>query len=166
MAPLPEIYDTCDVLYADIPWPAGYQVFNDRAGVEGAPDYELFMLAVSSNILRFIERGRAVVIVAGKQAQKLLPSGALAFETKLNGAAAVAYTWGMNRDVMKRCLRVKTSEGVLEQLARHYTRVGDFCCGYGRAGRIFLGAGGTFVMSDLNAGCIGYIAEHAHEWRS
>ncbi len=54
---------------------------------------------------------------------------------------------------------------MLFHLAERYNRVGDFTCGYGRVGRIFSGAGKTWVMSDYNPTCIGYIGMNASGWR-
>lgn len=53
---------------------------------------------------------------------------------------------------------------LLGYLAARFDRVGDFCAGYGWAPRAFTRAGGSFVASDINPQCIGYIAEHAAEW--
>ncbi len=68
--PLPKAYSECDLLYADLPWRAGFHEFNLRAGVADDRRYGEFMDAVSDLI-----RGdsRPVVLVTGRHAAKLLP---------------------------------------------------------------------------------------------
>lgn len=53
---------------------------------------------------------------------------------------------------------------VLALLARKYKKVGDWCCGYGYSGRVFLSQGREAVLSDYNAKCIGYIANNYQTW--
>ncbi len=56
------------------------------------------------------------------------------------------------------------TDQLLDYLAARFDRVGDFCAGYGWVPRAFARAGKTFVASDVNPLCIGYIAAHAEEW--
>jgi hypothetical protein len=155
--PLPEVYDRCDVFYTDLPWRDGYAKFNERAGINDAPGYREFLAAVS----RHVEALTApVVLVTGKHAAPHLPPGRWEHPVKLNGGDAVAYGWRLPYPPVA----TETTRNILAWLARDYGCVGDFCCGYGRAGRVFTEAGRQFVMSDINARCIGYIAEHETDW--
>jgi hypothetical protein len=152
---LPAEMQTADVWYADLPWQQGWHKFAAFAGVDQRTRYQDAMRAVGSAARA---AGVPVVMVTGKHAVDLLQPLATA-SVVLNGGDAVACLWRLEPWRRKR----DTVE-VLESLAAQHRRVGDFCCGYGRAGRIFAARGRQFVLSDLNAECIGYIAAHAAQW--
>jgi hypothetical protein len=156
---LPEEMNDCDVLYADLPWRDGFGRFNRRAGVRDDRTYPALMRAVSEALNA---SSAAAVMVTGKHAKRLLPPADAEVPVTLNGGPSVAYVYrmealpmpGPNREYLP-------ARDLLAFLADRYDRVGDFCCGYGRSGRTFIGAGKTAVLSDLNPMCIGMIAS---EW--
>jgi hypothetical protein len=158
---LPSEYRTCDVLYADLPWQAGFAAYNKRAGVDDGRTYRDLMTKVSGMVLR---ETRPVVLVTGTHALKHLPKPAQQAPVRMPVASrqpALALIYGMELDPAWAGVA-----GLVDHLARRFGRVGDFCCGYGWSARAFARRGKTFVVSDYNPECIGYIAAHAAEWEA
>lgn len=152
---LPTEYADCDVLYSDLPWQAGMDEFNSRSGAQTT--YADFLRAVSVVVATsFVP----VVLVTGRHAIKRLPTARQNIRLDLNGTPAVALVYGDERFPT-----ANTATELLLNLADRFDRVGDFCCGYGRTLRLFQGSGKSWVGSDNNAKCIGYIAAHAPQWR-
>lgn len=158
--PLPAEYETCDVLYADLPWRSGYERYLARAGITTGPSWQVFMDHVAG-IIR--DWHKPAVLVTGAHARSHLPPAAQELPVRMPVASrqpAIAYVYGAGF--------VPAWDGtdeLLGYLAARFGRVGDFCAGYGWAARAFATAGGSFVASDANPRCIGYIAVHASEWR-
>ena len=146
--PLPEEYRVCDVFYTDLPWQAGFQAFEQRVGAQGR-SYREFMATVSC-----IVRGLGVccVLVTGRHALKHLPIPEAVMTSTLNGSPCLLVVYHAHFD-----RHFWTTIDLLHYLAEHFQCVGDFCCGYGRAGLIFTRHGKRFVMSDYNPRCISYI---------
>ena len=148
--PLPAEYDACDVMYADLPWRAGFIEFERRTGAQGR-SYADLMAAV----FRIVRAATCpVVLTCGKLAWSHLPLPRETIHTRLNGATCLALVY--NADFKPECA---DTIALLHWLAERYGCVGDFCCGYGRAGRIFSEHGKRYIMSDYNSECIGYIGE-------
>lgn len=159
-APLPAEFETCDVLVADLPWQKGFAEFNQRAGVTDGRSYREFMRAVST----IVETATApVYLITGRHALPTLPTPDALLPMMLNEDTAIAICYRPGDEAAG-------SYGVapefLHALAQRYQRAGDFCCGYGRTGRMFLRSRKQAVLSDFNPHCIGYIAEHASQWES
>lgn len=156
--PLPDTYQDCDVLYGDLPWQQGFSGYNDRAGVTDGRTYRTFLEAVAGIVT---SQPQPVVLITGRHALRYLPDPdqQLAITVPVLNQAALALTY---RIQLPTRLRITTE--ILAELAREFDRVGDFCCGYGRSSRAFARAGKTFVASDYNPECIGYIADHAPGW--
>lgn len=158
---LPEEYTSCDLLYADLPWRSGYARYQDRAGEHrSTTTWPWFMRNVTRQIR---EWHKPAVIVTGAHARSALPSASQELPVRMpvsgrQQATAYIYNAGFSPEW-------DGTEGLLAYLAARFGRVGDFCAGYGRAPRAFAETGGSFVASDINPLCVGYIAEHAHEWR-
>ena len=153
--PLPAAYGLCDVLYADLPWGEhGAAQFNKRAGV--SIPYRDLLTAVGA-IIR--AQPQPLVLVAGWRAAAHLPPPDKRLCVRLNGALSCALLYRV------RLPPARDAADLLHDLATRYHRVGDFCCGYGRSGRIFWEHGREFTMSDYNQECIGYIAAHAAAWQ-
>lgn len=151
-------FDRCDVLVADLPWQRGYEVFNQRAGVDDGRDYAGFMRCVSA----LVEAATVPTwLVTGAHAARFLPDADVQIPMMLNEDRAIAYGY---RPGMETAARNGEAREFLRTLAETYDCAGDFCAGYGRTGRIFLRAGKRAVLSDVNPQCIGYIAEHAPDW--
>lgn len=152
---LPGIYYGCDLLYSEIPWQSGWEVFLDRAGAPEFPPYGQFMQTIAG-IINTVQLPH--VVVTGHQAQRWLPYTEDALPMQLNGEPAVAYGYRLELPA------AIDTEKLLERLAVSFDRVGDYCCGYGRAGRIFAQHGKLYTMSDINRSCIGYIALNSPGW--
>lgn len=159
---LPPEFDQCDILYAEPPWQAGGHRFDERVGIHGRTNGQLW-----SRIVQIVYvSGKPAVLVAGAAEGAWLRNirGVQTVRTKLNSAPAVAYLIRDPLPGIDPLLHADTSMTILRELAARYRVVGDFCCGYGRTGRVFVEAGGNAVLSDYNPQCIGYIAAHAGEW--
>lgn len=157
---LPAEFAGCDLLYGDPPWAGGYLTFNVRAGAMGQPDFRSFI-----GRLDWTARtsGKPTVYVVGQRDARAYRADS-ALPVRLNGAPALALSYGA--DLPARLgNEIRPDAGkLLQYLARRYARVGDFLCGYGRSARAFAQAGRTFVASDFDARCVGYVAAHAEEW--
>jgi hypothetical protein len=155
--PLPTEYGDCDLLYADLPWRAGFDRYNERAGIADGRTYRQFIARVGDEV------GRAtgpVVLVAGRHALRFLPKPAATLPIRLPASDhAIALTYNLALSPLW-----GDTAGLLAFLATGFERVGDFCCGYGWSSRAFTRAGKTFVASDHNAECVGYISAHARGW--
>lgn len=158
---LPKAYAGVDVLYCEPPWAAGYDEFNRRAeaavGTSYVMPYGSWVETLDAAVRRL--RKPAVLIVGKKTLRYMTPDWTQ--ETRLNGAKAIAACYNLPSDLLAGCM---TETGILYTLAETFRRVGDPCCGYGRAGRMFASKGGSFVMSDSNPECIGMVATRAAEW--
>jgi len=155
---LPPEMATCDVLYAEPPWKHGYDIFNKRAGVEAKVPWSAFMQRIGEAI----EASKLpVALIAGPEGTKHLPPPRSRQNITLNGSYAVLLAYRL--DVPGYAKTVPTTQ-VIGELAARFGRVGDFCCGYGVTGHIFLARGRTCVLSDHNATCIGYIATQVDRW--
>ena len=157
---LPEEYGTCDMLYADLPWHSGYSRYLERAGALATP-WSIFMRHVHGVISTW---QRPAVLVTGMHARRHLPTAAQELPVRMPVAGrqrAVAYVYNAGFTPAW-----DGTDKLLAYLAARFGRVGDFCAGYGWAPRAFTRAGGSFVASDINPLCIGYIAAHAAEWKT
>lgn len=153
---LPDEYKGCDVFYLEPPWRAGFDEFNRRAGKAYQFTYQDFLDALS----RIISKITVPVFMTAGKHWKLKVQPLQGRSIMLNGFEAVLLSFNV-----KQGCPGDTAEDCIEGLTTHFSRVGDFVCGYGRTGRIFMQNGRSFVMSDHNAECIGNIAAHAPSWK-
>lgn len=145
-------YDLCDLIYSEVSWMKGYEIFKGRAEKDSGTfkDYQ-------RAIARIISQATCpVILVCGKQTLKSLPYHQSELRIKLNGYWEMAYGWGIDISGIS----AGTNEDLLYYLAKAYNTVGDFSCGYGVSGGIFKICGKKFVMSDINEKCVTYIAEN------
>jgi hypothetical protein len=145
MRGLTDDFDQCDVLYGEPPWPAGVDIFNERAGADWtfSQIYRTIAAIVTS-------AGKPVVVTTGVRGLQMLPKPTQTLTITLNGAKAFAVCYGVSFEFPG----VPSSADVLAELARRFDCIGDFCCGYGRSARAFKAVGKRFVCSDYNAVCI------------
>lgn len=155
---LPVEFDDCDVLVTDLPWQVGYGTFNERAGIKDDRTYGTFMARVSDIV---DSTACPLYLITGRHALAKLPKPDAVLPMRLNedDAIAIGYRPGPEADS-----QYGVAPEFLHALAQRYDLAGDFCCGYGRTARFFLRSKKRAVMSDVNATCIGYIAEHAESW--
>jgi hypothetical protein len=141
------------VFYSDLPWYTnfGFQRFNDRAAVYDGRTYQQFMDAITA-ILTTVQV--PTMFVTGHHAKPHLPPPTYKFPLHLNEYPAVAYCYHFDGKPPV----AKSAAAVLHEMADRFACVGDYCCGYGTAGRIFAQHGKRFVMSDFNPQCIGAFA--------
>jgi hypothetical protein len=147
-------FGECDVIYSEPAWRPGYDKFHARVGIEPARSWNEFMQAIEANVRRL---GVPAAIATGSQGLAQLQPDASQPMTLRDGEGVLALYHG---------LRVTRKEDVdiVHELASLFQCVGDPACGYGRTGRIFNNHGKRFVMSDISAECIGYIAKNAMTW--
>ena len=147
---LPKEFDACDVLYAEPPWPHGFHVFNERAGVSGI-NYGDLAKSIENIILI---KNKPTFILLGKQMLKRLPSPKSVHNTVLNGNDAMIAVWNASYSGP-----TDSTASVCEYLGAQYKVMGDFTCGYGACIRNFLQGGGSqFVASDYDGKCITVMA--------
>jgi hypothetical protein len=163
MEGLPADYEGCDLLYVDLPAPQGLAVFDGRVGVEER-SYRDFIAAVAE-IVAAVSTPTVLTVVSSQIRQ--LPPGDDEVEMERHGlpAVALAYRTSLAPPAGRVVLGPRSDGVLIASLAERFERVGDFCCGYGQTGRIFREVGKSFVMSDYNAPCIGYIALNILGWR-
>lgn len=145
---VPREFEDCDVLYADPPWPHGYDEFSRRAG-GAAGSYGDVLVVLRDYCARV---AIPVVLVTGTRAALLLKPHATA-PVRLPVGDAVACLWRLPA-----WTETRRSIDVIDGLARRHEVAGDPFCGYGTTGRIFAEAGKRYVMSDLNPRCVGFIS--------
>lgn len=144
---LPDEFQECDVLYAELPWRKGFTEFERRVDPNLERDYHAFLDRVRSTIE---VAGKPAVIITGRHAVKRLApqwSGV----ANLNGEDMLAISWNCGP------ISGSTPE-ILDMLAMKYDCLGDFCCGYGSTAKAARKNGKRFVISDFNGSCIRYIA--------
>jgi hypothetical protein len=98
------------------------------------------------------------VVITGKHAIKFLEPVSYV-ECKLDSGKAIACFFGIAPFEPN----MRTAD-IIDALAITYRCVGDFFCGYGNTGWGFVQRGRRYVMSDLDAQCVGYIADHEAQW--
>ena len=145
----PSWLNECDILYSELPWRKGFTEFERRAGYSDRA-YNDFLGAVRVAVNDF---GGPAVMVTGAHALKRLDPDDY-FQVCLNGEWMLALTW-----------KCRVKEGfdttrLLDWLARRYSVLGDFCCGYGATAKAARNAGKRFIVSDYNGSCIRYIFEN------
>lgn len=151
---LPAIYERCDLIYSEPAWPSGLSNFMERVGKDG-PTFKDYM----ARIRWIVETAnKPTAMVVGKTALSYMPETKRVIPVSLNGGRALIAFWnGAYADGV-------TNDDVIRDLAKQYNIVGDFSCGYGNTGRIFQAAGKSYVLTDVNPKCIGYIYDHAEGW--
>jgi hypothetical protein len=150
---LPIEYDQCDIMYTELSWVAGIKKFNQRSNE--STSYQEYMNGVSNIIMN---SKVPIIIVSGKKDGRYLPIPNKVLDINLNGAKAQCYLYMADIDGT-----YNTTIDLLNHLATKYNCIGDFCCGYGNSGYIFMQNGKNFVMSDYNKKCITYIKTWLNE---
>ena len=145
------LYNDVDVIYADIPWRRGYDVFMKKVyGDSIYPSYKDFIVNLNELITKL---NKPTIIVAGDEVKNLLkkPYDKSKITINYNNSYSTAYSYGI--DVHQ----FNYTVDLIEYLSLKYNVLGNFCCGYGYTGEIFLNNGKHFIMSDVNDGCISSI---------
>lgn len=157
---LPSEFETCDMLYAEPPTQGGMKVFDSRSG-QAHRRYRQFVLAIGA----IIDASRLpCFMVIQPQWVKDLPSPRRIVPVSGQATNAVLLSW--RTEINMSDSPSLNFLDVVRDLADRFDRVGDFVCGYGNTGRIFLEAGKSAVLADYNPKCIGYIKEHYLKWKT
>ena len=153
-------FSTCDCFYGDPPWRAGHAKFDARAGLDTGP-FDRLLGAIRRVITA---NTRPMILTVGKIDSRFYPTPAFCEDGLLRGAKAKMLCYGFSSRPEVFAGDPPSSLDVLQWLAGRYDVIGDFFCGYGNSGRIFVEAGKRCVLSDYNQKCICYIAAHNFEW--
>jgi hypothetical protein len=146
-------YERCDVMYADAPFPAGLKEFERRAGTPAVAWTRL----LNALVVGALRLDVPLVFSATTREVKGCPEPDGRWMGRLNGGVVDFWCYGVS-------VKATDASDVIRELAVGHECIGDPLCGYGRSGRLFREAGKRFVMSDINATCIGYIAEYGGSW--
>ena len=157
---LPSEFLKCDILYVEIPWKKGFDVFNERAEIKDKRTYHLFLNHLSKLILN---TGTPIIILGGKESNKLLPEPA-SQQILINSHLNTNYPFIANIYHLDSIPNFSATEELFDWMSEKFNCIGDFMCGYGTTGREFIKKGKTCVLSDYNKYCVGYISEHILLW--
>ena len=149
-------FSTCDILYTEPPWRAGFARFEERAGTPGGDRTYARLMQRVTTAIRSVTI--PVFIAIGRADARRLPPPFDTSRIRIPGGSALLLAYRAPAPAGE------TDADALDVLARQYNRVGDFMCGYGSAGRAFARHRKTFVLSDHNATCIGVIARDINTW--
>ena len=142
-------YEKCDVLYSEPSWMQGYNKFINRAGKEKS-NYNQYL----SSISEIVEScGKPIWIVLGAHAYSRITKPERVLNMKLHGYSTTVLGWNDYNEYA-----FTDNYDFINELAKIYNCVGDFCCGYGNTGEIFKNNGKSFVMSDINGKCVYQVA--------
>ena len=144
----PDFYGV-DAIYSEPSWRAGYSKFMDRAGYTGNSSFEKYLDGISHTICSLQV---PTYIVLGKHMVKFLKPMHI-MPVKLNGGNSLIGVWNVKLP------SAKTNVDVLFMISDTYSRVLDFCCGYGNTIHAMLKKEKTFVCSDINKKCVFYTAK-------
>lgn len=157
---LPREYAPCDVIYTEMAWRPGYARFLDRAQAP-ASTFAQYLTSLNTVVSGLTI---PVCVVTGKSLVRYFPQPTQRLDIffpdtlhKKGQCVALVYRMTITH-------AVRETLDVLTEIAGRFNCVGDPCCGYGNTGRAFAEAGRRFVLSDFNARCIGWIAQHASLW--
>ena len=163
---IPTQMHNADLLYAELPWKHGYDQFSKRSKVENSLSHFDLLTKIGIEITNL--KIPAVMVMGTHGSKHLKPN--YTFPIKLsyaNESKCLACIWGIpnlastflttvhENQVIER----PTSSRLIEVLAQRFNLIGDFACGYGNSGRIFVENGKKYIMSDSNNNCVGYISQ-------
>jgi hypothetical protein len=147
----PDIYDTCDIIYFDPPWREGAKVFDARVGI---PNRTFSQLTKRLSEL-ILQTKTPVILSCGQWGKRDLPTPSWSMRADLKGTVGKCYLFGYRANKPE----LQNDLSLMTYLALRYNRLGNWFCGYGNIAFEAIKHGKTFVISDYNAECIGYIAE-------
>lgn len=139
------LFYKADCIYSEISWQAGFQIFQERAGIKKY-DYKEYI----KDIVNCIETLKIpAFILTGKHILKYCEPhyiiNARIEAIKLN---CICCIWYHN----------PVEEPLIKYIATEFNVILDFCCGYGDFIPEVLKANKNFICCDINKSCITYIA--------
>lgn len=147
----PDEFFRADVVYSEISWTQGFDVFQERAGnAENKGMVYKYLLNVKRCIEELDVPG---YIIGGKRLMRLLkPEDIHKVYWEFHGIQVYALLFN-GADLPR--YETKTQMDVLGFVAKNYGCVLDYSCGYGNTALKCIDEGAEFVMSDVNPKCIG-----------
>lgn len=158
---LPDEFKKCDILYVEIPWQKGFNIFNERANINDKRTYELFLNHLSKIINN---TDIPLVILCGKTSTKRLPKP-FKKQQVINSYLKTNYPFNALFYNFETVPEFTNTKDFFSWGVYNFDCVGDFMCGYGLTGKHFLKNDKSCVLSDYNKTCIGYIAETMEGWQ-
>ena len=153
---LPEAMLEADVLYSEVPYQKGYSVFYGRAGGVPLMPYAEFLAAIGSEMRRF---GKPAYLLGPKMSPMHLRPDGHALCKCLGLEATIS--WWVDAPWWE---EGANTTDIIHALTTKHTTIADPLCGYGTTARAFAEAGKRFIVSDLNADYIGWIAANCKGW--
>lgn len=144
-----------DCIYSEPAWRAGYEKFVEKSGVQGASDYNTYLDNVYA-VIRAV--GKPAYIFMGKaMIKRLKPDFTFPIKHTEHGFDAVIGVYNVDKDSLE--CQSKTTHELIDAIAKKYQKILNFSCGFGNIIPYVLKNGKNFIVSDICADCIGYIAE-------
>jgi hypothetical protein len=142
-------FDSADVIYSEPSWRAGYCKFIERAG-SSSSSFKCYLFGIRAVIEKL---QIPTYLILGKHMIADLKPCAIA-PIKLNGGDSVLGVWNAP------LLTADKSGDVLRYVSSNYSKILDFCCGYGTSVYYVKEHGKKFICSDINKKCVAYVAEN------
>tara|TARA_R110002167_G_scaffold181283_2_gene381524 strand:+ start:377 stop:970 length:594 start_codon:yes stop_codon:yes gene_type:complete len=142
-----EELETCDIIYAEPPFPSGIKVFDERAK-EKTQSYSKFAECFSTLWEKLNKKPR--LAITNKRLEKFLSEPDFKTKVKLNTNWETLSCWGI--EIPDKLTNLQACQ----YIGRSFSRIGDITCGYGIPVMAFKKSktGNTFVASDYDPHCI------------
>lgn len=149
-------FGKADAIYAEPAWRPGFEKFMARADQAEQASFDQYM----DGILEIVERfNKPTFVVAGAHHRPFYRRfDPTYFPIVLHGASK-CFLAVFNDVKTFRNKPPTTNEEALQKIAKSFNVIADFSCGYGQTAAVALENGKRFICSDVNAKCVGYVAE-------
>jgi hypothetical protein len=160
---IPLIYNQCDVLYSEVSWSHGYNIFAERAKVVSSTYLEYINILIE---MIKTNKSQPIFLIVENKIKHLFTnaiSDLTINQLKLHSYPTTLIISNYQNDFLENS-SIITNYDLLYYLAQNFNKVGDFCCGYGNTAKIFKQYNKNFICSDINPKCIYYIAKELMEY--
>ena len=141
-------WSSADVIYTEPAWRTGYAKFMRSAG-QSPEGYDEYLDDIRRACLKF---GKPAYVVAGKSMLRTLKPH-FSYPVKLSEHGCDAYICVYNFEDLT---EDETNTALIRRLCGTYKTICDINCGCGNL-LAFANPDNSFIFSDVNAECIGYI---------
>jgi hypothetical protein len=145
--PYPKEVHKAQFIYCELPYPRGYDIFNERVGKSEGIGWKAMVqnarkMAMDLNIPYYFMGGKAFAPLFPIEYQ-------IPMKFKVHNTNDIIFS---NTDSW-----ADNNEELIDTLYKHYDIGLDMACGYGELGRFALKHGKKAILMDINPYCIGYI---------
>jgi len=154
---LPEAFSECDAIYSEMPWRAGYDEFNNRAGMNNAIPFNEFINKVNAVIAQL---EIPIFLVWSKTLKNRVAPDAYIQPVTLHKQPAVIFAWNVDGFDLP-----FEWPDYVQAICKKYNCIGDWCCGYGSTAYYAHQEKKRTVASDVNRNCINYLADESQGWK-